>query len=112
MFRLPFGGHGIPWKRLNIGPLDSKWERVMPSYIFYMKIIWYKKSHDMIFLTIQIIYCTIAITFCCLENIRKIYPFYNFRDNEIQRIVQSQYSYRERVVKTGCLQCLQVPQGQ
>ena len=23
MFRLPFGGHGIPWKRLKIGPQYS-----------------------------------------------------------------------------------------
>ena len=29
MFRLPFGGHDIPWKRLKIGPKESAvvWRR-------------------------------------------------------------------------------------
>ena len=24
MFRPPFGGHGIPWKRLKVGPLAAE----------------------------------------------------------------------------------------
>ena len=39
-FNLPFGGHGIPWKRLKIGPLE--YAKALTGTFIFSQIVVYK----------------------------------------------------------------------